>query len=101
MIEIVVAFIAQLGVLGAAVVAARAAQGARRAANGAHRAANAAQLSGTVDHVDQTARLDTIAQALADLLHDVGGLRSDHRQTRTELHDIRRQLTDHLQDRKR
>lgn len=94
--EVVVAVVGAIAVVVSAVVSARAANGARRAAHGARNAAQQAQVSGAADHFDQTERLDTIAGSLADLLRDVGGLRSENRQTRTELHDLRTRIDAHL-----
>lgn len=100
MTEITVAIVTQFGVLGAALVAAWAARGAKLAAFGARKAAKSAAESGGSDHADQTSRLDAIASTLNDVTHRLTALRSDSVLTRSELHDLRTTLTNHLQEKR-
>lgn len=98
MVEIVVALLASVAVILSSWITARASLGARKAAQGARRAANAAQLAGETDHDDHSQRLDVIAETLAELVRDVGGLRSENRQNRAELHDLRVYVRSELSD---
>src|SRR5690606_4557729 len=107
MVDVLVALVTQVGVVAAALVAAWSARGAKHAATGAKHAAKRAEVSGGVGHTEQTSRLDSIARTLGDIVRDMSGLRAEGLQTRAEVHDLRRgveevrkQLTNHLQEKK-
>lgn len=105
--EVLVAIVTQIGILGAALVAASAARGAKLAAFGAKDAAKAAEKSGGSDHADQSGQLSAIASAVNDVKRDLSAIRAEALQTREEVHDMRRgvasirhTLNTHLQEKR-
>lgn len=93
---VLVAIITQIGTLVGVFVTARSARGAKTAATGAKRAAITAKDVGQADHADHTEALAEVVDVVKEIRRDVGGLRSDDREMRRELHDLRQKINRHI-----